>query len=79
MDEKKNCGPKFARVAWFNRDNKEHNYGTWQSMATTTPEEYSKLNDQELLDLHNTGTVKGGYLVALETVIAFKAKASMNK
>ena len=44
MDEKKkNCRPKFARVAWFNRDNKEHNYGTWQSMATTTPEEYSKL------------------------------------
>jgi ribosomal protein S1 len=42
-------------------------------------EEYSKLSDQELLDLHNTGTVKGGYLVALETVIAFKAKASMNK
>ena len=42
-EEKKNCGPKFARVAWFNRDNKEHNYGTWQSMATTTPEEYSKL------------------------------------
>jgi len=39
----KYCGPKFARVAWFNRDNKEHNYGTWQSMATKTPEEYSKL------------------------------------
>ena len=44
MDEKKkNCGLKFARVAWFNRDNKEHNYGTWQSMETKTPEEYSKL------------------------------------
>ena len=43
MEEKKCCGPKFARVAWFNRDNKEHNYGTWQSMAMTTPEEYSKL------------------------------------
>ena len=42
-EEKKFCGPKFVRVAWFNRDNKEHNYGTWQSMATTTPEEYSKL------------------------------------
>lgn len=40
-------------------------------------EEYSKLSDQELLDLYNTGTVKGGYLIALETVIAFKAKASM--
>jgi hypothetical protein len=40
-------------------------------------EEYSKLSDQELLDLHNTGTVKGSYLIALETVIAFKAKASM--
>jgi hypothetical protein len=42
-EEKQCCRPKFARVAWFNRDNKEHNYGTWQSMATTTPEEYSKL------------------------------------
>jgi len=42
-------------------------------------EEYSKLSDQELLDLHNTGTIKGSYLVALETVIAFKAKASINK
>lgn len=41
--ENKFCGPKFTRVAWFNRDNKEHNYGTWQWMATTTPEEYSKL------------------------------------
>ena len=31
-EEKINVGlrPKFARVAWFNRDNKEHNYGTWQ-------------------------------------------------
>ena len=42
-------------------------------------EAYSKLSDQELLDLHNTKTVKGSYLVALETVIAFKAKASMKK
>ena len=42
-------------------------------------EEYSKLTDQELLDLHNTGKVKGGYLIALETVIAFKTKASMRK
>ena len=42
-EEKKCCRPKFVRVAWFNRDNKEHNYGTWQSMAMTTPEEYSKL------------------------------------
>ena len=37
------CDPKLARVAWFNRDNKEYNYGTWQGMATTTPEEYGKL------------------------------------
>ena len=44
MDEKKkNCGLKFARVAWFNRDNKEHNYGSWQSMGAKTQEEYSKL------------------------------------
>lgn len=42
-------------------------------------EEYSKLSDQELLDLHNTGTITGGYLVALETVIAFKAKLSITK
>ncbi len=42
-EEKKNYGPKFARVAWFNRDNKEHNYGAWQWMATKTPEEYIKL------------------------------------
>lgn len=42
-------------------------------------EEFGAMTDKELLALHNTGTVKGGYLVALETVIAFKAKASIKK
>jgi len=45
MEEKNNGGPKFSRVAWFNRDNKEHNYGAWQSMDIKTPEEHSKLKE----------------------------------
>ena len=39
----KNVVAKFSRVAWFNRDNKEHSYGAWQRMDTKTLEEYSKL------------------------------------
>jgi len=41
----KNFTVKFARVAWFNRDNKEHSYGAWQRMDTKTLEEYSKLKE----------------------------------
>jgi len=45
MDKKKCCQKKLTRIAWFNRDNNEYNYGAWHKLDTKTPADYIELNE----------------------------------